>query len=102
MHIRGLAVQQSCTLSACITSDSISFPDIYAKSAKCYAGLRSSGCNFIINVHCSGESASKIGEFINNLKFLSIHSDGLGAKWRYAGYFGSSLHPPGREIWLLS
>ena len=24
----------------------------------------------------SGESASKIGEFINNLKFLSIHSDG--------------------------
>ena len=28
--------------------------------------------------------------------------DGLGAKWRYVGYFGSSLHPPGREIWLLS
>ena len=60
-------------------SDSISFPDICAKSAKCYAGLRSSGCNLIINVHCSGEKASKIGEFINNLKFLSIHSDGLFA-----------------------
>ena len=27
---------------------------------------------------------------------------GLGAKWRYVGYFGSSLHPSGREIWLLS
>ena len=27
-------------------------------------------------MHCSGESASKVGEFINNLKFLSIHSDG--------------------------
>ena len=59
-----------------IKSDSISFPDICAKSAKCYAGLHSSGCNLIINVHCFGESASKIGEFINNLKFLSIHSDG--------------------------
>ena len=61
-----------------IKSDSISFPDICAKSAKCYPGLRSSGCNLIINVHCSGKSASKIhvGEFINNLKFLSIHSDG--------------------------
>ena len=59
-----------------IKSDSISFPDICAKAAECYAGLRSSGCNLIINVHCSGESASEIGEFINNLKFLSIHSDG--------------------------
>ena len=55
---------------------SISFPDICAKSADCYAGLRSSGCNLIINVHCSGESASKIGEFINSLRFLFIHSDG--------------------------
>ena len=49
-----------------IKSDSISFPDICAKSAKCYGGLPSSGCNLIINVHCSGESATKIGEFINN------------------------------------
>ena len=59
-----------------IKSDSISFPDFCAKSAECYAGLCSSGCNLIINVHCSGESASKIGEFISNLKFLSIHNDG--------------------------
>ena len=59
-----------------IKSDSILFPDICAKSAECYAGLRSSGCYLIINVHCSGESASKIREFINNLRFLSIHSDG--------------------------
>ena len=58
-----------------IKSDSISFPDICAKSAKCYTGFCSSGCNFIINVHCSGESASQIGEFINNLQFLSIHCD---------------------------
>ena len=61
-------------LKLSIKSYSISFPDICAKSAECYAGLRSSGCNLIINVHCSGESASKIGEFINN--FLSFHSDG--------------------------
>ena len=54
-----------------IKSDSISFPDICAKSAKCYASLRSSGCNIIINVHCSGESASKIGEFINNLEIFA-------------------------------
>ena len=52
-----------------IKSDSIPFPDICAKSAKCYTGFRSSGCNLIINVHCSGESVSKIGEFIDNLQF---------------------------------
>ena len=56
-------------------SDSIPFPDICAKSAERYTGFRSSGCNIIINVHCYGESASKIGEFINNLQFLSIQSD---------------------------
>ena len=81
MHIRGLAVQQPCRIQLSIKSDSISFPDICAKSAKCYAGLRSSGFILIINVHCSGESASKIGEFINNLKCLSIHSDGCFAVW---------------------
>ena len=46
-----------------IKTDSISFPDICAKSAECYTGLRSSGCNLIINVHCSGESANKIDDF---------------------------------------
>ena len=35
-------------------------------------------------------------------QIYSASHDGLGAKWRYVGYFGSSLHPPGREIWLLS
>ena len=43
-------------------------------SEQCLQCLRNSGCDLIINVHCSGESASKIGEFINNLKFLSICS----------------------------
>ena len=76
MHIRGLAVQQNSLVDfqLSIKSVSISFPDICARSAKCYARLRNSGCNFIINVHCSGESASNIGEFINNLKFTSVHS----------------------------
>ena len=60
-----------------IKSDSISFQDICAKSVKCYAGHRSSGCNIIIIVHCFGERSSKIGEFINNLYILSIHGDGL-------------------------
>ena len=56
-----------------IKSDSISFPDIFEKSAECYAGLRSSGCNLIINVHCSGESASTIGEFSQQLEVF-VHS----------------------------
>ena len=50
-----------------IKTDPIPFPYISPKSAKCYTGFRSSDCNFIINLHYSGESASKIGEFINNL-----------------------------------
>ena len=75
-HIKGWQYNSLVDFQLSIKSDSILFPDICAKSAECYAGLRRSGCNLIINVHCSGESASKIGEFINNLKFLSIHSDG--------------------------
>ena len=59
-----------------VTSDSIALPDIYVTITKCFTGLRSSGSNLIINVHCSGESAYQIGEFINNLQFFSIHSDG--------------------------
>ena len=43
-----------------VKSDSIPFPDICAMSAKCCTGFHSSGCNLIINVHCSAESASKI------------------------------------------
>ena len=74
MHIRGFAVQQLVDFQLSIKSDSISFPDICAKSAKCYAGLRSSGCNLIIIVHCSGERASKIGEFIYQQLEVFVHS----------------------------
>ena len=81
MHIRGWQYNSLVDFQLSIKSDSISFPDICAKSVECYAGLHSSGCDLIINVHCSGESASKIDEFINNLKFLSIHSDGWFAVW---------------------
>ena len=52
--------------------DSITLPDICTKSSECYTGFCSSGSNLIINVHCSGESASQVGEFINNFQFLPI------------------------------
>ena len=81
MHIKGLAVQQPVDFQLSIKSDSISFPDICVKTVKCYTGLLRSCCNLIINVHSSGESGSKIGEFINNLKFLSNYSDGWFAVW---------------------
>ena len=29
--------------------------------------------------------------------FYSFNDNGQGAKWRYVGYFGSSLHPPGKR-----
>ena len=53
-----------------VKSDSIPFLDICVKCAKCYTGFRSSGCSLIINEHCSGESASQIREFVNNLQFF--------------------------------
>ena len=56
--------------------DSISLPDICTESSKCHTGFCNSGSDLIINVHCSGKSASQVGEFINNFQFLSIHSDG--------------------------
>ena len=37
-----------------------------------------------------------------NSNYTRYYAFGLGAKWRYVGYFASSLHPPGIEIWLLS
>ena len=71
-----------------IKSDFISFPDICAKSAKFYAGLRSSGCNLIINVHCSGESASKIGEVVWDRSFrLLLGPPGLNCLSSFASYF---------------
>ena len=60
-----------------VKSDSIPLLDICAKTAKCYTDIfGSSDSNLIINMYCSGERASQIGEFINSLQFLSIHSDG--------------------------
>ena len=56
--------------------DSISLPDICTESSKCHTGFCNSGSDLIINVHCSGKSASQVGEFINNFQFLSVHSDG--------------------------
>ena len=56
--------------------DSISLPDICTESSECHTGFCNSGSDHIINVHCSGESVSQVGEFINNFKFLSIHSNG--------------------------
>ena len=56
--------------------DSISLQDICTESSKCHTGFCNPGSDLIINVHCSGKSASQVGEFINNFQFLSIHSDG--------------------------
>ena len=56
--------------------DSVSLPDICTESYKCHNGFCNSGSDLIINGHCSGKSASQVGEFINNFQFLSIHSDG--------------------------
>ena len=52
--------------------DSITLPDICTKSSECHTGFCNSGSDLIINVHCSGESASRVDEFINNFQFLCI------------------------------
>ena len=56
--------------------DSISLPDICTESSECHTSLYNSGSDLIINMHCSGESASQVGELVNNFQFLPIHSDG--------------------------
>ena len=56
--------------------DSISLPDICMESSECHTGFSNSCRDLIINVHCSGKSASQVGEFISNFQFFSIHSDG--------------------------
>ena len=56
--------------------DSISLSDICTESSECHTGSCNSGSDFIINVHCSGKSASQVGELINKFQFLTIHSDG--------------------------
>ena len=56
--------------------DSMTLPDICPVSSEFHTGFCNSGSDLIINVHCSRESASQVGEFINTFQFLSIHSDG--------------------------
>ena len=46
-----------------------SFIDIYTESTKSHTGFCNSDSDRIINVHCPGESASQVGEFINNFGF---------------------------------
>ena len=55
--------------------DLITLPDICTESSVCRTGFCNSASDLIINVHCSGESASQVGEFINSFQFLSIHCD---------------------------
>ena len=64
-HTRGLAVPQY--ISSLIPFSFQTF--------ECHTGFCDSGSDLIINVHCSGESASQVGEFINNFQFLAFHSD---------------------------
>ena len=40
--------------------DSISLTDIFAESSECHTGFCNSGSDLIINVHCSGDSASQV------------------------------------------
>ena len=49
--------------------DSISLLDIGTVSSECHTCFCNSGSDLIINVHCSEESASQVGEFINNFQF---------------------------------
>ena len=76
MHTGGMAVPQPLDFQVGVKLDSILLPDICTESSKCHTGLSNSGSDLIINVHCSGKSASQVGEFVNNFRFLSIHSDG--------------------------
>ena len=75
MHTRELAVPQLCRLSAWYQAfRSQTFARSLQNTTLAFA--IHSGSDLIINIHCSGDSASQVGEFINNFQFLSIHSDG--------------------------
>ena len=50
--------------------DSISLPDICTESSECHTSFCNSGSDLIINMHCSGERASQVGELVNNFQFL--------------------------------
>ena len=75
MHTGGSAVPQPCRLSAGVKFDSIALSDICTVPSECHTGFCNSGSDLIINVHCSEESASQVGEFINNFRFLSTYSN---------------------------
>ena len=49
--------------------DLISLPDICTESSKCHTGFCNSGSDLIINVHCSGKSASQVGELSTTFSF---------------------------------
>ena len=51
--------------------DSYMHADIRTDSSKYHTGFSSSGSDVIISMHCCGNSASQVGEFIQT----SIHSD---------------------------
>ena len=46
--------------------DSISLTDICTESSERHSAFCNSGSDLIINVHCSKESASQVGEYINS------------------------------------
>ena len=79
MHRRGL--QSYVDFQSGVKLDSISLPNIYKESSKCHSGLCNSGSDLNINEHCSGESASPVGEYISNLKYLSFHNGGWYIVW---------------------
>ena len=67
--------------------DSILLPDICTESSEYHTGFCNSGKDLIINVHCSGESASQVGEFINDFQFFVHCSD----SWFVVWFFGCWL-----------
>ena len=52
--------------------DSISLPDICTESSECHTSLCNSDSDLIINMQCSGESASQVGELVNNFQFFFV------------------------------
>ena len=83
-HTRGLAVPQPCNIELVVKLDTISLPDICIESSKCRTGFCNSGNDLIINVHCSGKSASQVGEFINNFQFCPFTVT-VGSLYDFAG-----------------
>ena len=71
--------------------NSISLPDICTESSECHTSFCNSGSDLIINMHCSGESASQVGKLVNNFQFLTIHSDGWFIIWFSGGWLVYNL-----------